>query len=50
MFYALAEDEQKILDQVNLFVALAPVTQMGHTSSESLKLICENVDLIEEAA
>lgn len=49
MFYALVDNEKKIFDQVNLFVALAPVMQMGHSNSVSLKLICENIDLLEGA-
>ena len=28
MFYALAHNQQKILDKVNLFAALAPVTRI----------------------
>ena len=47
MFSALASNEYKIMDMVNFFVALAPVARMNGTS-ESLKLICENMDILDE--
>ena len=31
MFYALAHNQQKILDKVNLFAALAPVTRITNS-------------------
>ena len=49
MFAALASNEDKILEMVNVFIALAPVARMNG-ASESLKLICENMDIVDETA
>lgn len=47
MFYALASNEYKIMDMVNFYVALAPVARMNG-AFESLKLICENMDIVDD--
>mmetsp|Transcript_10823 Transcript_10823/g.18126 ORF Transcript_10823/g.18126 Transcript_10823/m.18126 type:complete len:158 (+) Transcript_10823:599-1072(+) len=47
MFSALAFDEDRIRDKVNLFVAFAPVTNIAKTSNEFMKSMAENVDTIQ---
>lgn len=36
MFYALAKNEDWLKDRVNLFVAMAPVLRIGHTTNKPL--------------
>lgn len=38
MFYALAKMEESFLkDRINLFVAMAPVLRIGHTTNKPLR-------------
>ena len=37
MFYALAKNEDYLKDRINLFVAMAPVLRLGHTTSKNFK-------------
>ena len=48
MFYALAKDENKILDKVNLFVALAPTTRMNHVKN-AIKKTSGHINVIKTA-
>ena len=37
MFWALAHDEDFINHRINLFIALAPVTRLGHNTNKLLQ-------------
>ena len=46
MFYALSKFQNEISSRVNLFIACAPVTRMGHADSD-LKPIASELGFIE---
>ena len=46
MFYGLAHNEAYFADKVSLFVALGPVLELNHASSELLIFIANNDELI----
>lgn len=49
MFYQLAKPNTDWKDKLNLFVALAPVTRMNHSSSELMTFFAKGANDIKEA-
>ena len=49
MFWALAHDEEFINDRINLFIALAPVTRLGHNTNVLIQAAAKFADPIAKA-
>jgi len=50
MFYALAKYEESFLkDRINLFVAMAPVLRIGHTTNGPLKKVAAQKETVESS-
>ena len=44
MFYALTQDEPKIMSKVNLFVALAPIVRPSHSFFSGIQTIVKHLE------
>jgi len=47
MFYALVEDQPKIMSKVNLFIALAPIARMASVTDSKLQTVAKTLPAIE---
>ena len=49
MFYELTKPDTYFKEKLNLFVALAPVTRMNHSSSDLMTFFAKGGDQIRDA-